>query len=392
MAQAQPFTIHIDEAVLTDLRQRLANTRWPDEIDGAGWDYGTNETYLRELSAYWATEFDWRQQETYLNSFSHFKTMIDGIGLHFIHHKGQGKTQIPLLLIHGYPDSFVRFLKIIPLLTQGDDNGISFDVIVPSIPGYGFSDRPTESGMDPKRIAGLFADLMQELGYDQFVVHGGDWGSSITEQLALYHATSLLAVHLTDLPFHHTLEQPEDASGDEKKFFKNIQQWQQTEGAYSMIQSTKPQSLAYGLNDSPTGLAAWIIEKFYAWSDNDGDLQSAFTKDELLTNITIYWVTQTINSSFRLYYEAIKSIMAANYNPLIKYNPFDKTGRKSDVAAGFTLFPEDISSPPKELVDRYFTVKYWTERSSGGHFAAMEVPDLLAADIRTFVGQLTQAD
>ena len=256
---------------------------------------------------------------------------------------------------------------------------------MPSIPGYGFSAIPKEEGMDPRKIAGLLARLMTDaLGYEKFIAHGGDWGGTITEQLALYHAEDLIAIHLTDLPFHHTLEQPHDASSDEKEFFEKIQQWQQTEGAYSLIQSTKPQSLAYGLNDSPTGLAAWITEKFYAWSDNDGDLDSAFSKDELLTNIMIYWVTQTINSSCRLYYEAIQTIMAAKYNPLVKYNPFDKTGKKSDVPAGFTLFPRDISAPPKELVERYFTIKEWKEMSAGGHFAAMEQPESLAGAIRHF--------
>ena len=380
-----PYEITIDPSILKDLQTRLANTRWPDQVNNENWQVGTNEAYLQQLCTYWQDEFNWAKQETYLNTFPHFKATIDEIDIHFIHQKGQGRKSIPLLLIHGWPDSFVRFLKLLPLLTQADAHDFSFDVIIPSIPGYGFSAIPTEAGMNPEKIAGLFAQLMKdELGYAQYMVHGGDWGGSITEQLALYHADDLVAIHLTDLPFHHTLEQPDDASGDEKKFFGKIQKWQQTQGAYSMIQGTKPQSLAYGLNDSPAGLAAWIIEKFYAWSDNDGDLESAFTKDELLTNMTIYWATQTINSSCRLYYEAMQAIMAAKYNPLIKYNPFDKTGKKSNVPAGFSLFPKDISVPPKELVERYFTVKHWKELDAGGHFAAMEQPELLANEVRQF--------
>ena len=383
---AHPFIITVDPATLDDLNRRLAKTRWPDELDNADWKMGTSEAYLRELCSYWQQTFDWKKQEDYLNTFSHFKTTIDDVGIHFIHQKGKGKTSLPLLLTHGWPDSFVRFLKLIPLLTEADENGFSFDVVVPSIPGYGFSDIPTEEGMNPKKIASLFADLMTtELGYDKFIAHGGDWGGTITEQLALYHADDLLAIHLTDLPFHHTLEQPDDASSAEKTFFEKIQQWQQTEGAYSMIQSTKPQTLAYGLTDSPAGLAAWIIEKFYVWSDNDGDLDKAFTKDELLTNLTIYWATKTINASVRLYYEAIQVIMAAKFNPLIKFNPFDKTGKKSKVKAGFALFPKDIGIPPRELVERYFTVERWTELPAGGHFAAMEQPERLAAEIREFV-------
>lgn len=388
----KPFSIHIDEAVLADLRQRLTATRWPDEIDGAKWAYGTNEAYLKELCTYWATEFDWRKQETYLNTFQHFKTSIDKIGLHFIHHKGQGKTTIPLLLVHGYPDSFVRFLKIIPLLTKADENGFSFDVVVPSIPGYGFSDRPTESGMNPKRIAGLFADLMQQLGYNQFVAHGGDWGSSITEQLALYHADSLLGIHLTDVPAQHALLPINDPTATEKRYLQQRQEWMQTEGGYYQIQSTKPQTLAYGLMDSPVGLAGWIVEKFRSWSDDDGSVENAFTKDELLTNLTIYWVTQTISSAIRIYYEAAQSLNQYVHNPLMKLNPFDKTGDKAKPAAAFALLPKDISSPPREFAERFFSVKRWTELPRGGHFTAMEVPDLLANDIRAFAESLTQTN
>lgn len=381
-----PFTITVDSVTLNELRERLAKTRWPDQIDNDGWTMGTNKTYLQRLCAYWQHEFDWKKQEAYLNSFPQFKTSIDGQGIHFIHQKGNGSTNLPLLLTHGWPDSFVRFLKLIPLLTTADENGLAFDVVVPSIPGYGFSDIPTEAGMNPKKIAGLFAQLMtDELGYNQFVAHGGDWGGTITEQLALYHTDDLLAIHLTDLPFQHTLEPPADMSRAEKAFFEKMQKWQQTEGAYSLIQATKPQSLAYGLNDSPAGLAGWIVEKFYAWSDTDGDLSQTFTHDELLTNLTIYWATQTVNSAARLYYEAMQAIMAAKYNPLVRLNPFDRTGDKSTVKAGFALFPKDIGAAPKELVERYFTVEHWTELDKGGHFAAMEQPELLANDIRQFV-------
>jgi pimeloyl-ACP methyl ester carboxylesterase len=280
----------------------------------------------------------------------------------------------------------VRFLKIIPLLTKADDNGVLFDVIVPSIPGYGFSDIPTEPGMNKKRIAELFVNLMtEELGYEKFAAHGGDWGGGITEQIALYHAEFLIGTHLTDIPFKHGLAEHQDLSGSEKKYLEATKQWQQTEGAYAMIQSTKPQTLAYGLNDSPVGLAAWMIEKFHSWSDNDGNVENAFTKDELLTNITIYWATQTINSAFRLYNEAMQAMIGAMYNPLVKLNPFEKTGNKSEVPAAFAIFPKDISSPPKEFAKRFFNVQQWTEMPNGGHFAALEEPELLAEDIRKFV-------
>ena len=386
----EPFKISIEQSLLDDLKNRITATRWTDEIEHSKWEYGTNRNYLQELCGYWHDNFDWKKQEDYLNSFSHFKTTIDGVGLHFIHQKGEGNMPIPLLLTHGYPDSFVRFLKIIPLLTKADQNGLSFDVIIPSIPGYGFSDIPTEPGMNPKRIANLFFNLMtEELGFKKFIAHGGDWGTSITEQMALYHADSLLGIHLTDVPFAHLFSIPKgELSKAEKKFLETGKKWQQTEGAYAMIQSTKPQTLGYGLNDSPVGLAAWIVEKFYSWSDNDGNIENCFSKDELLTNLTIYWATQTINSAIRIYYEAMKAMMQAMYNPLVKLNPFDKTGKKIKVPTAFALFPHDLVNAPKDFAERIFNVQQWTTMSKGGHFAAMEQPVLLAEDIRKFVSSM----
>ena len=385
----QGFSIDIKQDVINDLISKLVATRWTNEINNEKWETGTNKTYLKKLCKYWENGFDWKTQESYLNTFNHFKTTIDDSRIHFIYQKGEGSTSIPLLLTHGYPDGFTRFLKLIPLLTAADENGFSFDVVVPSIPGYGFSEIPKEKGMDTKKIAGLFADLMvKELGYEKFVAHGGDWGGSITEKIALYNSGLLMGIHLTDVPFAHAMVPLENPSKAEEKFLKKTQMWVQTDGAYSSIQSTKPQSLAYGLNDSPAGLAAWIVEKFYAWSDNDGDLENAFTKDELLINLTIYWATQTINSSMRLYYEEIQTIMQALYNPLVKLNPFDKTGSKTEIPTAFALFPKDISQPPKEYAERFFNVQRWTEMNSGGHFAALEQPALLAGDIRQFITDL----
>ncbi|MEO6541298.1 MAG: epoxide hydrolase family protein [Ferruginibacter sp.] len=384
-----PFKINIDQSILDDLKTRIANTRWPDEIENSKWEYGANRSYLKELCGYWQHQFDWKKQEAYLNSFAHYKTTIDGTVLHFIHQKGEGKISIPLLLTHGWPDSFVRFLKIIPLLTRTDENGFSFDVIIPSIPGQGFSDIPTGLGMNAKRIAQLFTSLMtDELGYGKFVAHGGDLGTGITEQMALYHAESLLGIHLTDIPYHHILTMPPDKlSKTEKKYLDAITKWQMTEGAYQMMQSTKPQTLAYGLNDSPVGLAAWIIEKFHTWSDNNGDIESCFTKDELLTNVTIYWVTQTINSSFRHYTVAMKDMMETMFNPLQKINPINKTGRKVEVPAAVAEFQKKLL-PPKEFTSKLFNVRQWTKLPKGGHFAAMEQPVLLADDIRKFVSNV----
>ena len=385
----QPFKIHIAQSVLDDLKTRIANTRWTDEIENEKWKYGTSKSYLKELCDYWQNQFDWEKQEAWLNSFPQFKTTIDGIGLHYIHQHGEGENPIPLLLTHGWPDSFVRFLKIIPYLTKTDENGLSFDVIVPSIPGHGFSDIPSTTGMNTKRIAKLMAHLMtDELGYEKFLAHGGDLGTGITEQIALYHSGSLLGIHLTDIPYHHILSmKPDQLNKEEKKYLDAVTKWQMTEGAYNMIQSTKPQTLAYGLNDSPTGLAAWIVEKFHNWSDNDGDIENCFTKDELLTNITIYWATQTINSSFRHYNEAMKDLMQEMYNPLKKINPFDKTGDKTEVPLAVAESRVDLL-PSKEFTSKFFNVQQWTKMPKGGHFLAMEQPELLAEDIRKFATAL----
>ena len=370
----RPFNINIDQSILTDLSSRLAHTRWPDEIPNTGWQYGANSSYLKELCTYWQTTFNWQQCETYLNTFAHFKSNINGTGIHFIHEKGKGKTSTPLLLTHGFPDSFVRFLKIIPLLTAGGENRLSFDVIIPSIPGYGFSDKPDKPGMTPEQIANIFNALMtEELGYHQYYAHGGDWGSSITEQPAANHPTHLLGIHLTDIPYHHLFAiPPNDLTEPEKKFLEAGKKFQMAEGAYAMIQSTTPETVAYGLNDSPAGLAAWIVEKFYRWSDCNGNIESCFTKDELLTNLTIYWATQTINSAMRIYYESM-------------HNPPGNALKKMETPAGVAIFPKDLVPAPKEFAQRIYNLKHWTNMPKGGHFAAMEQPALLAEDIRQFV-------
>lgn len=379
----QPFIIDIQPSTIEDLKKRLNNTRWPDgQINRLDWLEGTNEKYLQALCSYWAEDFDWTTQQAYLNTFKHYKAEIDGDQLHFIHEKGRGERSVPLLLIHGWPDSFVRFLNIIPLLTEPDENGFSFDVIIPSIPGYGFSDKPTAPGMNPVKIAELFARLMiQHLGYHKFTVHGGDWGSTITEMLARNHQDNVLAIHLTDIPFIHLFEIPEgELSQEEKEYLEKGKQWQQQEGAYAMIQSTKPLSLAYGLNDSPAGLAAWIIEKFYRWSDNHGDLETAFTKDDLLINLTIYWATGTIYSATRLYYESARSLDASTSQK--EKQP--KTQRLQ-TPTSVAIFPKDLIPAPKAYADRIFNIRQWTTFKEGGHFAAMEKTELLAKDIRSAI-------
>ena len=379
----QPFKVHIPETALQDLHERLARTRWPDEVPNTGWEYGTNLAYLKELVHYWQTQFDWRAQEEMMNQFAHFRADFDGFGIHFIHEKGKGPDPLPIIITHGWPSSFLEMLKIIPLLTDPENHGgkaeDSFDVIVPSLPGYGFSDKPAKRGMTISRIANIWARLMTEaLGYDRFAAQGGDHGASVTEQLAASHSDSLVGIHLDMVPVHHVFERPpiEELSQSEKEYLQQLELWLQEEGGYAMIQGTKPQTLAYALNDSPTGLAAWIVEKFRSWSDCNGSVEKRFTKDELITNITLYWVTETVNAASRLYYEA-----AHDHNYI---HPKHQRRRRSDVKTAFAIFPKDILTAPRQWAERWFNVMRWTEMPRGGHFAAMEEPKLLANDIITF--------
>lgn len=382
------FEVNVPQETLDDLRERLANTRWTDEIKDADWDYGTNQSYLKKLVNYWRNKFDWRKQEEAINKFAHFRAKVDGLNIHFIHERGTGDKPLPIVLTHGFPDSFFRFSKIIPMLTDpiahGGADEDSFDVIVPSLPGYGFSDKPKEADVTA-RVGDLWAKLItEELGYKRFAAVGGDMGSGVTQQLALAHADSLVGIHLTDVPWQNFTAY--NMSGDvsklsetEKRYFQEAQQWMMMEGAYAMIQSTKPQTLAYGLNDSPVGLAAWIVEKFRAWSDCEGDVESRFSKDELLTNLTIYWATETINSAFLYYYEP-------THQPLA---PFAE--KPVETPTGFAMFPKDLTPAPREWAERFFSnIVRWTEMPRGGHFAAMEEPELFVEDIRTFFRPLRE--
>src|ERR1017187_4034428 len=379
----QTFRVHVPQPVLDDLQKRLTRIRWIIGVEGTGWDHGTSLDYLKELVDYWATRFDWRAQEDAINRFPHFRAEIDDFGVHFIHERGKGENPLPIILTHGYPDSFLRFSKLIPLLTDprqhGGDAADAFDVIVPSLPGYGYSDKPAKQGM-AFQSGDLWNRLMTEaLGYKRFAAHGGDWGSSVTEQLARSHSHSVVGIHLTDVPFAHMFQKPNHLSTREEKFLAEAEKWQQKAGAYAMIQGTRPQSLAHGLNDSPAGLAAWMVEKFREWSDCGGDVEQRFTKDELLTNIMIYWVTGTINSSFLPYYDF------ANAGPMTWIaEKVKEWAGSSAVPAAFAMFPKDIVPAPREWAERFFNVQRWTEMPRGGHFAAMEEPELLAQDIREF--------
>jgi pimeloyl-ACP methyl ester carboxylesterase len=375
----EPFAIDVPDSVLDDLRARLERTRWPDELPGTGWDYGSNLDYIKELVEYWRTKFDWRAQEKLINSFSHFKTEVDGLGIHFIHEKGKGPNPMPLIVTHGWPGTFFEMHKIIPFLSDPANHGgnpaDSFDVIVPSMPGYGFSDPTTERGLDVLSVGDLWAKLMLEnLGYPRFGAQGGDWGASVTAKLGFSHPDKVIGIHSTSVtrPTPYMGPGSRELSDAEKAIIRHRTDWQASEGGYAHIQGTKPQTLSYGLNDSPAGLAAWIVEKYRTWSDCGGDVESRFTKDELLTTVMIYWVTQSIGSSTRLYYET-------------NCKPWDlKQGERIEVPCGIASFPGENTVPLREWAERSYNVQHWTDMPSGGHFAALEEPVNLVADIRDF--------
>jgi pimeloyl-ACP methyl ester carboxylesterase len=389
-ARARPFEIHIGEPLLADLAARLAATRLPPEQGPAGWDAGASPAYLRDLLEYWRTRYDWRAQEATLNRFAQFRAEIRGADIHFIHERGRGPAPVPLILTHGFPDSFTRFLKIIPLLADpaahGGDAADAFDVIVPSLPWCGFSQEHKHDG-GLFNVNQLWHELMTNvLGYERYAAHGGDWGSTITEHLARSHAKSVIGIHLTDVPFWHSLQTPDDLKANEREYVESIQQFQKTQGAYSLVQGKKPQTLADGLNDSPVGLAAWLTEKFQRWSDCDGDIEQAFTKDEMLTNAMVYWVTGSIGGAFMPYFD----VMNAGAPRWIAEAVKQKLG-SDQVPAAFAMFPKDLSHPPREWAERFFNVQRWTQFSKGGHFAAMEQPEVLAHDIREFFRPLRSA-
>ncbi len=377
--EIRPFEIHVSDEVLDDLNRRISATRWPDELPGTGWDYGSNLSYIKELAEYWRSDFDWRAQERLINSFQHFKADVDGLGIHFIHERGKGPDPMPLVITHGWPGSFFEMYKIIPLLTDpashGGDPEDSFDVVAPSLPGFGFSDHAEEQGMEVGSTAALWEELMTEgLGYSRFAAHGGDIGAGVTSRLGYGHADSMIGIHLTSVtrPTPYLGPEARELSEAEKTLIREREEWQQTEGGYAHIQGTKPQTLAYGLNDSPAGLAAWIVEKYRTWSDCDGDVERRFTKDELLTTVTIYWVTESISSSTRMYKENQR------------YDWTMDRDERIEVPTGVAAFPAEISRPPREWAERSYNLRSWTHMPGGGHFAALEEPQLLAEEIRAF--------
>lgn len=368
------FRIAVAEPVLEDLRSRLGETRWPEEIEQAGWDYGTHTAWLRELCEYWRDGYDWRRAESALNGFAHLRVEVPGLTLHCIHERSPHEDALPLMLTHGWPDSVYLFHKIIGPLSRpeeyGGDAADAFHVVCPSIPGYGWSDAPRERGWHVRRVAEAQAALMGRLGYRRYGVQGGDWGAVISPWVALKDPDRVCGVHLNMVAARPPTDREPDAETLEA--LKRARAHQQVGMGYAMIQGTKPQTLGVGLNDSPAGLAAWIVEKYRAWSDCGGDVESVFTRDQLLTAVTIYWVTGTITSSARLYYESMRAGM---FGPPTEYVP---------TPTGAAIFPREIFLPPRSWAERHYNITRWTEYPAGGHFAAMERPDDLVDDIRAF--------
>ena len=380
----QPFRLHVADSAIDDLRERLARTRFPDQAPGEPWAYGADLAYLKGLVDYWQSGFDWRAQEGRLNAFAQFKVALHGIDLHYLHVEGRGPNPYPLLLLHGWPGSVFEFLDIIPRLTDparfGGDPRDAFTVIAPSLPGYGLSFAPGQPRFGCEAIADCLADLMTGvLGFEKFAAQGGDWGGFVASRLGAVHADKLIGIHLNLLAVRRDPDMLASPTPEEKRFLGELAGWLKEETGYQWIQGTRPQTLAFGLSDSPAGLAAWIVEKFRAWSDCGGDIESVFTKDQLLADIGLYWFTGAIGSSFWPYY-------ARMHGPW----PIPEGGVHAPM--GYAAFPREIVRPPRSVAERTYTdIRRWTEMPAGGHFAAMEQPEALAREIVEFFRPLRPA-
>jgi pimeloyl-ACP methyl ester carboxylesterase len=380
-----PFSIHFEAEILSDLRERIRKTRWPDQGPGIAWEQGTDLQYLRQLLAYWADEFDWPAQERALNTAKHFRAQLDGVHIHFVHERARHGHGIPLILTHGWPSTFAELLPLLPFLTDPQSHGIegpAFDVVIPSLPGYGFSERPAQLGVNYQHVAALWHRLMRGLGYERYGAQGGDFGAGVTTWMALNNPEPMLGVHLSNLeiaPYTGPGSRPLSAA--ERTYLERNGAFWQVEGGYKAIQSTKPQTLGYGLNDSPAGLAGWILEKWRSWADSRGNLDERFSRDFLLTTVTLYWVTQTITSSMRDYFDNDNRRFRVTVGPDEFVN----------VPTGIAVFANnfvDEGRPPREWAERLYNVRRWSPMPRGGHFAPAEEPELLARDIGAFFGSL----
>jgi pimeloyl-ACP methyl ester carboxylesterase len=380
-AALQPFTVHVPDAVLADLRERLTRARWPDQVPDGGWQYGTDLAYMKELVDYWRDRYEWRVHEARLNRWPQFTVPIGDVTQHFVQVPGVGPKPLPLLLSHGWPGSIWEFHTLIPLLTDpgahGGDPSDAFTVVAPSLPGYTFSFRPGQPRLGIAEMADVFARLMTDvLGYPRFGAQGGDWGAFITGYLGLSYPDRVVGIHVTLLGVRRDLAAPPQPTDEEKAYLEDLRRWEREETGYQWIQGTKPQTLAYGLTDSPVGLAAWIVEKFRTWSDCGGDVERRFSKDVLLTNIMLYWVTGAINSSFWPYFSR-------------RHSPWPlPDNQRIEVPTAYASFPREILHPPRAWAERAYNIRRWTIMPAGGHFAALEEPAALAEDIRAFFRDL----
>jgi pimeloyl-ACP methyl ester carboxylesterase len=376
--QPQVFTYRVPGEAIADLAERLERTRLPDQAPGEPWASGTDVGYLRQLIDYWRNGFDWRAEEARLNAFPQFTVPLCGIDVHFLHVPGKGPSPCPLLLLHGWPGSVFEFLELIPRLTDpahfGGDPEDAFTVVAPSLPGYGLSFQPGQPRFGIEEIADCVAELMHDtLGYTRFAVQGGDWGAFTASRLGYAHPQKLIGIHVNLLAVRRDQQAAANPSAEEKNYLDELASWLKEETGYQWIQGTRPQTLAFALTDSPAGLAAWITEKFRAWSDCSGDVESVISRDRLLANISFYWFTGAIGSSFWPYY-------ARMHRPW----PIPE-GRTIDVPTGYAQFPAEILRPPPSLAERtYSDIRRWTVMPHGGHFAALEQPEALAVEIREF--------
>jgi pimeloyl-ACP methyl ester carboxylesterase len=381
--QIEPFRIAVPDAEIDDLRRRIRTTRWAPATPSPAWQQGVDSAWLDELAKYWAERFDWREAERRLNLQPQFLAEVEGQRVHFVHRRGVGPTCYPLVITHGWPGSFFEFHALIDRLCDpaafGCDPADAFDVVAPSLPGFGFSQAPIAPGMSAFQVADLWASLMRGLGYERFGAQGGDLGAGVSIALAARHHPVVDGIHLNFLPSAY--EPAEGAAQtpltpEEEAYLQEKSEWVAFEGGYAHMHSTKPLTVAASLNDSPMGLAAWIGEKFRAWSDCDGDVERVFSKDELLTNISLYWHTQSIGPAMQMYREnRLQPMRFAE-------------GQRVIPPVGFARFPKEINHPPRSWLERTFNIVQWTDMPSGGHFAAMEKPDLLAAEIRKFFRKL----
>lgn len=370
------FSVHIPQSVLDELRSRIRNTRWPDEIAGSGWKFGAGLSYMKELADYWVQKFDWRKVEDEINAYPNFIAEVEGNKIHFLQIRGKGRKSFPLIITHGWPGSFLEMMKLIPLLTNNSE--FSFDLVIPSMLGYGFSQKITEPGCNTRKMADLWLKLMLELGYERFGAQGGDFGAGVSTILGLRHPNEVAGIHLNYIPgsYRPFLEPGKSLTEEEIQFERSIEEWDQKEGGYWHQQATKPLSLAYGLNDSPTGLCAWLVEKYYGWADCRGHIENVFSKDELLAQVTLYWVTETIHSSIRLYQENSQAPLHFSKDEFV------------NVPVGIARFPLEEPFPPRAYIERGYNIRHWTDMMAGGHFAALEQPEMLAVDIRNFFSKV----